>query len=123
MSLLYYFYYRTCQFNNSRHRSDAPPALFLALNLAAIFNYVTRSVIYLTGSDLEVPPLLILVNGIILFIVTFGVMVLLGLNRRKITKRMDDFKKEPQERRERNGKFIIYYIVSSVVFVVLSYII
>jgi len=71
----------------------------------------------------NVPPLLLLVNGIILLIVTFGVMIMIGLNRRKISKRVDNFKKEPQERRERNGKYIIYYIIVSVVFVILSYII
>ena len=72
---------------------------------------------------MNVPPLLILVNGIIVLLVTFGVMILIGLNRRKISRRMDDFKKEPPERRERNGKYIIYYIVSSVAFIILSYII
>jgi hypothetical protein len=123
VNLLYYFYYRTCQYYNSPQRSDGPTGLLLALNLAAVFNFATRSVIYLTESDVNVPPLLLLVNGIILLIVTFGVMIMIGLNRRKISKRVDNFKKEPQERRERNGKYIIYYIIVSVVFVILSYII
>lgn len=120
----FYIYYRTDQLYKKNTRSDGPVALFLALNISVVFNLFLQVANFLkAGPGDSSVPFMIVGDCAILFL-TYTVVLIYKLRNRKIVNRaFSGFSKEtPEERRKMGGK-VIWYIVGSVLALVVTYVV
>jgi hypothetical protein len=120
-----YLYYRSVKFYNGSSRGVTPIQVFGAFNIATLLILIYKLLI-LTGAIVpEEKPVLIsmLITGACLIAAIPVIMILVWVYKSQIGKKFVEFDRDSPTDRKRKGKRIIMYFISSLLLLILSFLI
>lgn len=122
-SFLIYFYFRVYELYKGPARSEGPVVFVIGLNFSTVVNLglLIFSLVVPFSPLKPLIPSMIVADGVSLLITLCLVEVYLYRNRRLIGKHFEQFKKETNIERRRNTRKMWLYIGTSILALVVSY--
>lgn len=120
-----YLYYRSVQFYKGSNRGVAPLQVFGAFNIAALIILIYK-LLLLTGAIApEEKPILncILITGVCMLAGIPAVLILTWIYKSEIGKKFVEFDRDSPTERKKKGRRITIYIISSILLLILSFLI